>query len=64
MKYPPKQLFVVVREPGTENEYLFATTDLEDIENGEVIGRYNLDQYEKVIRTVKTETIVKRKVRY
>lgn len=57
----PKELFVVLREKGTENEYLFATTDVDDIEDGELFGRYKQLSLEKVERTTTTRIVIKRK---
>ena len=57
----PKDLFVVLREKGTENEYLFATTDLEEIENDEMFGRYKQTSLEKIERITTTRAVIKRK---
>lgn len=58
----PKDLFVVLREKGTENEYMFATTNLEDLEDGEMFGRYKQTSLEKIERTTVTRLVIKRKI--
>ena len=57
----PKELFVVLREKGTDSEYLHATTDLQDLENDEVFGRYKQTSLEKIERITTTRVVVQRR---
>ena len=59
----PKDVFVVLREKGTDDEYLFATTDLEEFYNGELFGLYKLNSMEKIERITTTRTVTQRKTK-
>ena len=61
MKKLPKTVYVVLHEANTDDEYLYATTDLENIEHGEIVGTYNLIQSDvmevtRMLRYRKTKT--------
>ena len=56
-----KDLFVSLRDKGTDDAYLFTTTDIEDFENNEMFGRYKQTSLERVERTTATRLVIKRK---
>ena len=57
----PKDIFVALRNKGTDNEYLFATTDLDNFEDGDLFGRYKQTSLEKIERTTSTRLVTQRK---
>jgi len=51
-KVLPKTLYVVRREGGTENEYLYASEDFTDFDHEEIVGTYTLTSTD-VLETTK-----------
>ena len=61
MKQLPKTIYLVCREPGTNDAYLFATTDVDDLDDQELAGAYAQTTLFKVNVRRELRTIVKRK---
>lgn len=62
-KLPTKDVFIILRNGGTEDEYLEATTDLDVIEDNQMYGRYTQVSLERMERTVATKIIIQRKAK-
>ena len=54
MRKLPKDVFVVLRNKGTEDKFLMATVNLDDLDDGELVGHYRQIELLKVERSVTT----------
>ena len=61
MKKLPKEILVVLKNKETNDEYFHATTDIKDVEDGEMFGRYKQVSLERVEKITVTHPIIKRK---
>lgn len=56
----PKTVYIVKRDAGTENEYLHASEDLTDFDDGEIVGSYILVATDVVEVTTALKPVPKR----
>ena len=61
MKTLPKTLYVVLKEKGTENEYLHASTDAGIFEDGDMVGVYYQGELTRMVVNHELRTVIKRK---
>ena len=61
MKTLPKTLYVVLKEKGTEDEYLHASADPDVFENFDVVGIYYQDELTRMVINHELRTIKRKK---
>jgi len=61
MKRLPKTLYVVLKEKGTENEYLHASADPDVFDNDDMVGIYYQNELTRMVINHELRTVKRRK---